>query len=270
MAEQSEHRMLFDLRGRRKNVVKVVYAILAILMGASLFLTVGPLSITDVFSGSSSSSADSVLTDQAEKIEQKLKKDPTNEDLLLQDVRIRVSAGNTAVETDGSGNPQYTQDVLDQYELAADSWKKYLAQNPSEPNPNVALLVANALYVLGATSTDPQEVQERLADAAEAQQIVADARPTLNSLATLAQFQYLAGNTKAGDEALAKAKKKAPKNQQKALESQLTQYKTIGKQLSAEVKKAEGKPGSQLENPLGGSGLGTGDSSGLSTTTPSP
>jgi len=38
-----ERRMLFDIRGRRKNVVKVVYAILAVMMGASLFLVVGPV-----------------------------------------------------------------------------------------------------------------------------------------------------------------------------------------------------------------------------------
>ena len=37
--------MLFDIRGRRKHVVRVVYAILALLMGASLFLVVGPFSI---------------------------------------------------------------------------------------------------------------------------------------------------------------------------------------------------------------------------------
>ena len=36
-----EHRMVFDIRGRRKHVVKVVYAVLAVLMGASLFLVVG-------------------------------------------------------------------------------------------------------------------------------------------------------------------------------------------------------------------------------------
>ena len=43
-----ERRMLFDLRGRRKNVVKVVYAILAVMMGASLFLVVGPVNIGEL------------------------------------------------------------------------------------------------------------------------------------------------------------------------------------------------------------------------------
>ena len=47
--------MLFDLRGgRRRSMVKVVYAVLAVLMGASLFLTVGPLNIGELFSNSGS------------------------------------------------------------------------------------------------------------------------------------------------------------------------------------------------------------------------
>ena len=41
-SDGGERRMLFDIRGRRKNVVKVVYAILAVLMGLSLFLVAGP------------------------------------------------------------------------------------------------------------------------------------------------------------------------------------------------------------------------------------
>ena len=39
---KDQRRMVFDIRGRRKNVVKVVYAALAILMGASLILVAGP------------------------------------------------------------------------------------------------------------------------------------------------------------------------------------------------------------------------------------
>ena len=45
-----ERRMLFDIRGRRKHVVRVVYAILALLMGASLFLVVGPVNLGSLLS----------------------------------------------------------------------------------------------------------------------------------------------------------------------------------------------------------------------------
>ena len=41
----NEHRMVFDIRGRRRHVVKFVYAILAILMAGSLFLVTGAINI---------------------------------------------------------------------------------------------------------------------------------------------------------------------------------------------------------------------------------
>ena len=44
-----EHRMVFDIRGRRRHVVKVVYAILAVLMGLSLFLVTGAVNIGSIF-----------------------------------------------------------------------------------------------------------------------------------------------------------------------------------------------------------------------------
>ena len=43
--------------GRRKHVVKVVYAILALLMGLSLFLVVGPASIGDLFGSEDAAAA---------------------------------------------------------------------------------------------------------------------------------------------------------------------------------------------------------------------
>ncbi len=45
----NEHRMVFDIRGRRRHVVKAVYAILAILMAASLFLVTGAINLNSIF-----------------------------------------------------------------------------------------------------------------------------------------------------------------------------------------------------------------------------
>ena len=52
MASGGERRMLFDIRGKRKHVVRVVYAILALLMGASLFLVVGPVNLGSLLGSS--------------------------------------------------------------------------------------------------------------------------------------------------------------------------------------------------------------------------
>ena len=77
MAEGGERRMLFDIRGRRKHVVRVVYAILALLMGASLFLVVGPVNIGSLVGNEQhDSSASKVLDEQAERIERKLRNEP--------------------------------------------------------------------------------------------------------------------------------------------------------------------------------------------------
>ena len=64
-----ERRMVFDIRGRRKHVVRVVYAILALLMGASLFLVVGPFNIGNLVGNGSSTNASQILNEQAERIE---------------------------------------------------------------------------------------------------------------------------------------------------------------------------------------------------------
>ena len=78
-----ERRMLFDIRGRRKHVVKVVYAILALLMGASLFLVVGPVNIGSLLGTSNEVNRSAEIFDeQAERTEQRLRKDPNNEDIL--------------------------------------------------------------------------------------------------------------------------------------------------------------------------------------------
>ena len=58
--------MVFDIRGRRKHVVRVVYAILALLMGASLFLVVGPVNLGSLFGASNSvSNSASLFEEQA-------------------------------------------------------------------------------------------------------------------------------------------------------------------------------------------------------------
>ncbi|HEX7293467.1 MAG TPA: hypothetical protein VF259_02880, partial [Solirubrobacterales bacterium] len=65
MAKDGERRMLFDTRGRRRHVIRVVYAVLALLMGASLFLVVGPFNLGELGGSGASSSANEVLEERA-------------------------------------------------------------------------------------------------------------------------------------------------------------------------------------------------------------
>jgi hypothetical protein len=261
-----EHKMLFDLRGgHRGKVVKVVYAVLAILMGASLFLTVGPVSISRLFEGgSSSSNAAEPYEEQAERIEVRLKKEPDNPDLLLSLTRAQINAGNANVTVEPNGEKQLSTDAVQAYQEADQSWSEYL-KSTKEPNPGLAQLVAPMMITLAETATGYPQADQRIDAAAEAQKIVAESRPSVNALTTLAFYTYFTGNTKAADEARAEAKQLAKtKSEREEIDKQLdefeknaTRYVTAKETSEREQKKAGGSAPESLENPLSpGGGLG--------------
>src|SRR6478672_11198927 len=127
MAAGGERRMLFDIRGRRKHVVRVVYAILALLMGASLFLVVGPFNIGNLVGSGGTTNASEVLNEQAERIERRLRTEPDNEALLASLTRARIAAGNALTEV----SPETGAKVVPpegrlQFEQAGATWQSYL------------------------------------------------------------------------------------------------------------------------------------------------
>jgi hypothetical protein len=262
-----EHKMLFDLRGgHRGKMVKVVYAVLAILMGASLFLTVGPVSISRLFEGGNSGgNAAEPYEEQAEGIEVRLKKEPDNPDLLLSLTRAQINAGNANVTVEPSGEKILSTDAVQAYQEADQSWSEYLKAT-KEPNPSLAQLVAPMMITLAETATSYPQADQRIGGAAEAQKIVAEQRPSVNALTTLAFYTYFTGNTKAADKARAEAKQLAKtKSEREAIDKQLDEFeKNASTYISAkekaerEAKKAGGSAPESLENPLspGSSGLG--------------
>jgi hypothetical protein len=254
--------MLFDIRGRRKHVVRVVYAILALLMGASLFLVVGPVNIGSLLGTSSTTEAAKVLNEQAERVEAKLRKEPDNPNLLVAATRARVGAANAQVEVDPqTGAPLVSAEALQNFTLASDSWNRYVEQT-DEVNSSVALLMANTYFTLAQAGTAVEEIASDLTNAADAQRLATEARPSVGFLTTLATYEYLAGNFKAGDQAGDEAKAKATGQEKKQVEEQLTEYRKRGKQWEAEKKrvaKAEKEQGKEaLQNPFGGLGGSSG------------
>ena len=254
--------MVFDIRGRRKNVVKIVYALLAVLMGLSLFLVVGGLNLGELFnSNSSSGEAAKQFEEQAVRIERELKKDPQNPDLLLGLTRTRVNAGNSLYEGNGFQEERtVTPEALDQFQLASDSWSKYLKAT-KEPNLGVSQLMAVTLITLAEFANSPPESKENLEAAIAAQEIVADARPNLNSLTTLAFYDAVLGRTKTARKLANEAAKFGnTKFEKENIDNELKRYEEVGAKYQKFVKeseavaKAEGKGGKQaLEgNPLGG------------------
>jgi hypothetical protein len=265
LAESGERRMLFDIRGRRKHVVRVVYAILALLMGASLFLVVGPFSLGNLIGNSSTTSAGKVLQEQAERTEQKLQRDPENEALLLALTRARINAANSLTEVNSeTGATEITVEGHQELERGVEAWNSYLKQ-AKEPRANTALLVSQAYFTL-ASSGSVEEAFENIEGAAKTQRIAAEAQPTINSLTTLAIYEYYAGNFAAGDKAVKQAEAKAPsKAEAKEIGKQMAEYRKRGKALQAQKKKAEKEEAKfgkeRLQNPLGGLG-GSGSSLG--------
>jgi Zn-dependent oligopeptidase len=253
--------MLFDTRGRRKHVIRVVYAILAILMGASLFLVVGPVNIGALLgTQSSSSSAAQVFHEQAERIERRLARNPTNEAQLLALTRARINAGNAQIEVNqGSETQTVPASGREDFEAALQAWNRYLKQAGDEPSVSVAQLVAGSFFRLAESSTSLREAEGNVAKATAAQKIAAEQQPSLGSLSTLAIYQYFNGEFAAADRtAKQAAAKTSSKAEAKSVENQLAEFRKRGKQLKKQKKqlaKAESKANKESPtNPFGGVG----------------
>jgi hypothetical protein len=264
MAESGERRMLFDTRGRRRHVIRVVYAVLALLMGASLFLVVGPFNLGELAGDGGSSSAAEVLEERAERIEGQLKATPQDEGLLLALTRTQIGAGNALVETDPqTGRPVVTPEARAQFEAGTASWRRYLEQ-AKEPNSAAASLVAGTYFSLAENSANFQEIEENLEGAAETQALVAKARPSAGALSTLAIYEYFDGDFAAGDRAsqqaqdliLNKAEKKLVVKQVAPYRKSAQRYQ---KQAREFAKTQQGQGKEAFESALGGlSGGGLG------------
>jgi hypothetical protein len=215
--------MLFDLRGRgRRRTVKLVYITLALLMGGGLVLFGigggGAMQggLVDAITGSSGGDTGSERFDQREKdAVAATQRNPQDASAWAALARARVqSAGigdnfdpNTASYTE-SGKAKLTQ--------AADAWEKYLALNPKKPDDRVASLMVRAFDQTGLN---------RPADAAAAQEIITEARPSATTYATLAIYAYQAGQTRKGDLARNEALERAPEDERNTLKDSLDQAK---------------------------------------------
>jgi hypothetical protein len=253
--------MVFDTRGRRKHVIRVVYAILAILMGASLFLVVGPVNIGALIGNQSSGgSAAKVYEEQAERIETRLLKSPTDEGMLLSLTRARIGAGNAKVETNSStGATTVPIEARRDFEAAEESWNRYLKQAGGEPSATAAQLVAQTFFRLAESSSTISEAVENVAKATRAQKLAAEQQPTLGSLSTLAIYQYFNGEPGAADRTTKQAAAKASsKAEGKTVENQLKEYRKRSEEFEKqkqELKKTEKEAGKEkLTNPFSGFG----------------
>ncbi len=234
-----ENRMVFDIRGRRRHVVKVVYAILALLMAGSLFLVVGPVNIGSLLGGSESASNPAKpLEEQAESLERRIKKEPSNTELLASLAQARIQAGNQYVEETETQRLQ-TVESRAQYEKASEAWSKYL-KTTKEPRPITAAQMAETLFTLATISRSIPEAQANIKAATEAQEIYAKSQPTLNSLTNLSYYKLFNGEQAAAAKISEEAEPKAEtKFEREQIGNLFEEKEKLANLFASEVKKAE-------------------------------
>jgi len=248
--------MLFELGGKRKRVIQVIYVCLAVLMAVGLvgFGIGGGTSggIFDAVGIGGDSSSDPRYDAQIERAEQTLQTDPKNEKALLLLARTHFLAGQAATGTDDQGRITYTDETLARYREATDAWERYLATKPKRTDDGVASLMVQSYTAIA--GSNPAQLESDIKQAFKASQIVAEARPSFGTYLQLANYAYLAGDEKAGEEAEQKALEEAPDSTSKnQVKTQVKQAKAQGEAIAKAVKQNAPDQG-QLQNPLGGVG----------------
>jgi hypothetical protein len=223
--------MLFDLRGSgRRRTVKIVYITLAFLMGGGLVLFGigggGGISggLVDAITGSSGGG--DTGTDRFRKAEETaVQRTRTNP----QDAPAWAALARARFQLAGAGenfNPDkgtFTKAGVAKLQSAGDAWDRYLALNPKKPDDRVASLMVQAFGALN----KPDK-------AAEAQEVITEARPTASTFTQLAIFAYQAGQTRKGDLAKNKALQLTDPDMREALKGQLDSAKQAAGSAAAQ------------------------------------
>jgi hypothetical protein len=238
--------MLFDLQSRgRRNFVRVIYLGLAVLMGGGLLLFgIGTGTNTggflDVFSGGGSSTSSQVSSIE-KKANREVRLNPQSAAAWADLTRARYqSAGFDQTANQGQG--AFTKDGVVKLRQASTSWQRYLKLEPQHPDATLARLMATAYSQTGL---------DQPTDAAGAMEIVTEQQPSAAAYGTLAEYAYLANETRRGDLAAAKAVQLAPAAQRRLVRAQLANVKR--QVLEQQAQRAIQESNSRAAPPSGGS-----------------
>ena len=214
--------MLFDLRGSgRRRTVKIVYIALAFLIGGGLVLfgigggggiSGGLVDAITGTTGGGDTSGDRFRKAEAAALA-KTKANPQDAPAWAALARARFQLAGAGENFDAAKST-FTKKGVAQLNSAGDAWERYLALNPKKPDDRVASLMVQAFGALN----QPDK-------AAEAQEVITDARPTAATFTQLAIFAYQAGQTRKGDLAKNKALELTDPDMREALKGQLESAK---------------------------------------------
>jgi hypothetical protein len=203
--------MLFDLRGRRRRVVQVVYLMLALLLGGGLVLfgIGGEVSggLLNAFEGGGGQSGDEVTEDRIDRQEERLRASPQNERILQNLVRDYYSLATQQRE---SGTVGFPADARDELRQAGQYWQRYVeaADEPSVDTAQYALQVYD------------QAALDRPKEAQRAASIIAERQNDVVSYLNLVGIATRAGDKRTANLAAQKAVDLAPKAQRKQVKQQ--------------------------------------------------
>lgn len=248
--------MLFDIRGRRKRFIQVIYVFLALLLGGGLVLfgiggdATGGLGDAIGIGQNSNSSGNPEYDEEIEQAEATLAEDPDNAQALLSLARYKFLNAEIALQD------EETEEALNRFEDSVDAWERYLKANKGQPDSSGATFAFRAYSTIAGTSDNVATVERRLEGAQRAAEIVAEDLPGPTSYLDLAAVSYALGDTKTGDEAAKQALKTVDESGRSALETQLEQVKRQGKATQRQLKAMRNQQADpeSLENPLGGLG----------------
>lgn len=257
--------MLFDLQspGRRR-IIKVVYALLAILLAVGLVgFGIGSDAtggLSEIFTGGGG--AETGFEDEIEDAEKRAQENPKSPNAQLELVTLNIQQGNQQLEVDeATGQTSMTPEAAESFGKAADAWAAYLKTKPKKPDGGAAIQLASSQFLLAQNAGSATEARTQLENAAEVQQVAVDADPSRGNLGNLALYLYFAGRFAAADAAADRALAETPKDDRKSSAEQFDQLRkqaeAFAKQLEQERKQGAAAQG----NPLGGAG-GSGDALG--------
>ena len=223
--------MLFDLRGSgRRRTVKIVYIALAFLMGGGLVLfgigggggiSGGLVDAITGTTGGGDTSGDRFRKAEAAALA-KTKANPQDAPAWAALARARFQLAGAGENFDAAKST-FTKKGVAQLNSAGDAWERSLALNPKKPDDRVASLMVQAFGALN----QPDK-------AAEAQEVITDARPTAATFTQLAIFAYQAGQTRKGDLAKNKALELTDPDMREALKGQLESAKQSAQGAAAQ------------------------------------
>jgi hypothetical protein len=212
--------MLFDLRGAgRRRTVKVIYILLAFLMGGGLVLfgiggsvSGGLIDAITERSGGGDNSTDRFRKDEKAALV-RTRANPQDAAAWAALARARFQVAGQGENFDPAKGT-FTNAGTAKLQAAGQAWDRYLALNPKKPDDRVASLMVQAYGALN----KPDK-------AAQAQEVITQARPTASTFTQLAIFAYQAGQTRKGDLAKNKALELTDPDMRQALKGQLEQAK---------------------------------------------